>query len=108
MTIRSIDLIYETTCPNAAKARALLQDAVDGMGLGNTWSEWNRSSTDFPERFEAFGSPTILVNGIDVAGESGSADADSCRVYLDDGQIRGVPTLAQVTSALLEAASSES
>ncbi len=103
MATPEVDLIYETTCPNADRARALLRDGLDELGIGGSWNEWNRSGTDFPSRFDAFGSPTILVNGADVAGDGAASDADSCRVYLADGQLRGVPTLDQLTSALREA-----
>lgn len=106
MATPEVDLIYETTCPNADRARALLRDALGELGRGGSWNEWNRSGADFPSRFDAFGSPTILVNGADVAGDGAASHADSCRVYLDNGQLRGVPTLDQLTSALREAQSS--
>lgn len=100
MSSPTIDLIYETDCPNAPAARALLRAALDAVGCGGSWREWNRSGEEFPERFEGYGSPTILVDGADVSGESGAADANSCRVYVDQGQVRGVPTLDEVTAAL--------
>ena len=52
----------------------------------------------------AYGSPTILVEGQDVADASPSAGEDCCRIYLSkNGQFQGAPSVEVVTSALLRA-----
>ena len=53
--------------------------------------EVNTDAPGTPERYRRFGSPTVLVDGVDVlAGRLG--DADSCRLKL--------PTEAEVIAAL--------
>ncbi|MBI4596675.1 MAG: MerC family mercury resistance protein, partial [Candidatus Tectomicrobia bacterium] len=50
------------------------------------------------------GSPTILINGQDVAGASLSEGADSCRIYWDEtGCPRGVPSSETILAGLLKA-----
>ena len=56
---------------------------------------------DLPEHARQYGSPTILVQGKDVAGgEAPGADA-CCRIYADGGGVmRGVPTVEQIAAKL--------
>ena len=54
-----------------------------------------------PEHLRHWGSPTILVDGTDVA--HGSPTGASCRVYLDS-ELPGVPPLALLHAALARAA----
>ncbi|MEX2528081.1 MAG: thioredoxin family protein [Gemmatimonadota bacterium] len=75
MSEQSIDLIYFDGCPNAEEARANLRAAL----AGQSWREWNLSATDTPEEFRRYGSPTVLVDGRDVTGETGTTGAMACR-----------------------------
>jgi hypothetical protein len=73
------------------------------------WSEWSTSDPECPEDLRRFGSPTILVNGEDVApgphpwkpGEPGSGPR--CRLYRDGDEISGAPSAGRVTQAIMEA-----
>lgn len=98
-----ITLIYDADCPNAPEARAALREALTRFGLEPTWIEYDRGTSEVPERFVGFGSPTILVDGDDVAGERALAAAASCRVYEADGGFRGVPPVEAIVAALTEA-----
>jgi mercuric ion transport protein len=75
MSDREVDLIYFDGCPNAERARTNL----GGLLPEGSWKEWNLSSTDTPERFRRYGSPTVLVDGRDVTGQSGTSEAMACR-----------------------------
>lgn len=97
-----IELIYEKTCPNIDKARAALLAALAQSGRSAHWLEWEQNDPDAPPVARRFGSPTILVNGRDVAGESPSGGLPRCRIYADeDGRIRGAPTVASIVAAML-------
>jgi len=95
-----VELVYEEGCPNIEPARELLLRAFETAGLTPRWSEWDIAESDAPERVRGYGSPTILVDGDDVAPETAN-EASCCRVYADsDSGNRGVPALARVVSAL--------
>ncbi|MGH8719757.1 MAG: MerC domain-containing protein [Burkholderiales bacterium] len=95
----SVELIYDADCPNAPVARAQLLRAFAAAKLTPHWREWERGHSDSPEYVRDYGSPTILVNGRDVALEAGVADC--CRVYASEsGQLERVPPLRRIDSAL--------
>jgi mercuric ion transport protein len=100
----TVELIYDTNCPNVKDARAQLLRAFAETGLQPHWQEWDHGAPESPPRVRAYGSPTILVNGQDIADASPSAGADCCRLYVDDGgRLRGVPSVEAITAALLRA-----
>ena len=95
----TIELIYEQTCPNVEAARLLIKSACTQLGRAADWHEWEVSNPQFPAHARGFGSPTILVGGVDVAGQSASI-SDCCRIYAGERGVQGVPTLEQVVQAL--------
>jgi hypothetical protein len=100
----TVELIYDTDCPNVKEARAQLLCAFTEAGLTPKWQEWDRSALESPNYVHAYGSPTILVNDKDVADVSPSAGENCCRIYLDkNGRFRGVPSVEVIASALLRA-----
>ncbi len=95
-----IEFIYELSCPNVADARQQLRLALEQTGLPLEWQEWEHNDPYSPEYTRRYGSPSILVNGVDVAGEPAS-DAASCRIYTNtQGRNRGVPDAALIRTAL--------
>lgn len=70
-----IELVYFDGCPNVEQARANLR-AVVGE---SSWTEWNLSSADTPDRFRRYGSPTVLVDGHDVTDGNGNEQTMACR-----------------------------
>ncbi len=97
---REIALIYDADCPNVRDARAALRAALTRSGLEPSWVEYDRASLEVPERFRRFGSPTIIVDGKDVAGESAGDAAASCRVYPAAGGLCGVPPVDAIVAAI--------
>lgn len=75
MSERKVDLVYFDGCPNADDARANLR-AVLAAG---SWREWDLSSSETPDRFRRYGSPTVLVDGRDVTGDGGTTGGVACR-----------------------------
>ena len=99
----AVDLIFDEGCPNVAEARELLAAALDAAGLPVEWREWIRGRADTSARLRGFGSPTILVDGIDVEGSDSDEmliGAACCRLYSHDGLMRGVPDFSTVAAAL--------
>ena len=91
----SVDFIYDPECPNAKTARANLMTALSRAGAAARWTEHLAGAPSTPAELRSFGSPTVLVDGRDVAGESPSA-ARSCRRY--DGS--GAPSVELILAAL--------
>ena len=101
----TVDLVYDTDCPNVDEARALLGEALTQVGLAQVWREWKRDGAETPPELRGFGSPTILVNGVDVSGkedEDVSERANCCRLYQHHGRLRGVPELGTLTLAIIQ------
>lgn len=76
-----IELVYFEGCPNAEAARKNLRKACSELGLANDWKEWDQEDDSTPQHLKAFGSPSILVEGKDVAGATGNGSEQSCRLY---------------------------
>ena len=95
-----ITLVYDADCPNVRAARAALREALEHARLEPGWIDYDRASPGVPERFLGFGSPTILVDGEDVADEPAVAAAASCRVYQAAGGLRGVPPVEAIVAAI--------
>lgn len=100
----TVELIYDSDCPNAAEARAQLMRAFAEAGIAPRWTEWDRGDPASPAHVRGYGSPTILVNGKDVAGVEPSEGVSCCRLYPDEsGTFSGVPSIETIASALKEA-----
>ena len=96
-----VELVYDPDCPNVGGARAALLRAFARAGRRPVWTEWDLASAASPARVRGYGSPTILVDGRDVASETAGEGARSCRLYRDSGgALAGVPPVAQIVAAL--------
>ena len=97
----SVELIYDPDCPNVGSARERLSQTFTLADRPPEWTEWNREDPEAPDYVHRYGSPTILVNGEDVSGVSGDADANNCRIYeAEDGGFQGAPSIDTISSAL--------
>jgi len=100
----TVEIIYDADCPNVKDARAQLLRAFVKAGLPPQWVEWDRGVSESPSYAHRYGSPTILVNGDDVASAPPSEGAACCRLYVDEGGgLRGVPSVEAIALALLQA-----
>lgn len=96
-----VELIYDADCPNVEAARKQLRRAFAQTGESPEWDEWDRSDPESPLYARQYGSPTILINGRDVAGGSPSEESNCCRLYWDhSGQIQAVPSVEEIVAAL--------
>ncbi len=99
----SVQLVYDRDCPNVGRARESIAAALREVGLPVAWTEFDRADESTPDTLRAFGSPTVLVHGLDVSGrtEEARSDANSCRVYRDGtGRLHGFPSVDQIAAAL--------
>lgn len=94
-----VELIYDADCPNVEDARRVLLHAFTQAHLLPKWREVDRGAADCPSYAREYGSPTILVNGKDVA-ESADNSAACCRLYVHTQGTSGVPGVEQIVAAL--------
>ncbi len=100
-----VELIYDADCPNVLDTRSQLIKAFTRTGVSARWIEWERGSPDAPDYARAYGSPTILVDGKDIAGVAPNAGTRACRVYSDArGNLSRTPPIEAICSALFDAA----
>ncbi len=104
-----IELVYDPGCPNIDLARDVLSSACREVGVPAVWTEWNSEDVACPAHARNLGSPSILVNGEDVApGPHPWAERDPgagprCRVYRDGDSIIPAPPLSRVEDAIGDA-----
>ena len=96
-----VEVVCDPDCPNVPEARAQLLRAFAEAEISPGWIEWNRDSAVAPIYARAFGSPTVLVNGRDVAEQTSPSGNACCRLYPDpSGTLRGAPSVEQIVVAL--------
>jgi hypothetical protein len=96
----TVELVYDSDCPNVADARAQLLRAFAEAKLLPRWQEWQGDAADSHPHVRGYGSPTILVDGVDVA-ETEERGGPCCRLYAQpDGSMRGVPSVETLAAAL--------
>lgn len=107
MTAPRIELLWWEGCPSTERALAELRSAISELGLTEAEIETREIKTEEAAAEAGFhGSPTILIEGLDVAG----ADPDeptglTCRVYRrHDGRISPTPDPEDLREALRQAA----
>ncbi len=98
--MRSVELISFDGCPNRERARAHLRAALGEAGLPALWAELDPGDPDLPVHARGFGSPTILVDGRDVAGDSAPRGQASCRLYRGPSGDHGAPSAVAILAAL--------
>ncbi len=96
-----VEFIYEKTCPNIEPTREQLVAAFDRLKLVPTWQEWEVSDSKAPDYVHGYGSPTILINGVDLLGALPNSDDMSCRIYPNSpSPNNGVPAIETIVAAL--------
>jgi mercuric ion transport protein len=93
-----IQLLHFPGCPNAEPARSALREAMAREHVSAEVEEIDVSRADAPAWARRWGSPTIMIDGQDVAGEAGAADEACCRLYKG-----GAPSVAAIRERLRRA-----
>ena len=97
-----VQLLFFAGCPHVDATRRVLREALESSGLGEvTLEQIDVDAPSTPADFRDWGSPTILINGVDIAGER-APSGRSCRLY---GGAGGVPSRQLIEDALHSSAS---
>ena len=99
-----IEVLYVAECPSHPAAVKLVKDVLVAQGVAADVQEVLVRDEGMASELRFLGSPTIRINGNDVAGEAQKAQnfALSCRLYPGSKQV-GLPPAELVQRAVLEA-----
>ncbi len=96
----SVEFVYEETCPFIGATRSRLIAAFQEAEMRPQWTEWATNDPDAPAYVRAYGSPTILVDGQDIADVPTEEAENCCRIYSSEIKMQGVPPLDMIVDAL--------
>ena len=104
-----VEVFYVSDCPSRPAAVRLVKNVLAGEGVATDIHEVLVRDERMAGELRFVGSPTIRINGRDVAGELQTAKnfAPSCRLYPESKQI-GLPPAELVHRAVVEARQGES
>ena len=99
-----VEVLYVPDCPHHAAAVALLKAVLLAEGVRTQINEVPVTDTKTAEEYKFRGSPTIRIDGRDIAGESHSPTsfALACRMYSGTKE-SGVPPLEMMQRAVRQA-----
>src|SRR3954463_16237267 len=95
-----VQLLFFPDCPNVDAARTTLHEALARFENPPAVAELDVTAPNAPPDLRSWGSPTILIDGADVAGAD--ATASCCRLY-PQSATRGAPSVAMIEAALRRA-----
>ncbi len=96
----TVEFVYESTCPFIRNTRRRLIEAFQEADISPRWTEWEVSDPHTPERIRKYGSPTVLVDGRDIARAPQNMAERCCRIYTHGDALSGVPPLQMIVAAL--------
>jgi len=99
-----VEVLYVAACPSHPAAVKLVREVLSSEGVAAEIREVMITDDRMARDFAFAGSPTIRINGRDVAGEFSQAKAFglSCRLYPGSAEI-GLPPVEMVRRAIVEA-----
>ena len=99
-----VEVLYVAECPSHPAAVKLVKEVLAAEGVAAEIQEVLVRDEGMADELRFCGSPTIRINGRDVAGESQKAQtfALSCRLYPGSKQV-GLPSAEMIHRAVLKA-----
>ncbi len=100
----NVEILYVADCPSHPAAVKLVRDVLAAEGVAAEIREVLVRDQGMASELRFCGSPTIRVNGRDVAGEAQKAQgfALNCRLYSGSKQV-GLPPVEMIYRAVIEA-----
>lgn len=95
-----VRLLYFEGCPNWQETDRRLQEALVIAGAAGPVQHVTVQTVEDAQRLGFYGSPTVLISGVDpFAGESAAVGL-SCRMFQTPEGLRGAPSVAQLVQVL--------
>ena len=95
-----IDLLYFDDCPSWKSGLENLKSAMAREGLQANINLVQVTNDDQATRLRFLGSPSFVVNGVDLWEETRDAYHLSCRVYMTPEGVKGAPTIGMLQEKL--------
>lgn len=97
-----VEILHIDECPNWEQAGARTRAALDAAGVTDTQVEFRLlTSSEDAAAVPFAGSPTILIDGVDLFPDGARTTDLACRVYRTPAGLAGVPLTEQITEAIL-------
>jgi hypothetical protein len=105
----NIEVLYVAECPSHPAAVRMVRDVLAAEGVATEVQEILVRDEEMARKLKFLGSPTIRVNGRDIAEETRNAQnfALSCRLYLGSKHV-GLPSAEMIHRAVIKAWQGES
>lgn len=104
-----IEFLYWEECPSHEEALARLREVLAEAGVRDPVEVIHVGTEELAQRLRFPGSPTIRLDGADIAPPGEQPIGLTCRVYhTDDGRVNPLPTKAMIHRAVLAANASAS
>jgi Domain of unknown function (DUF2703) len=97
-----VEILYVADCPSHPAAVRLVREVLAAQGVTAQIHEVLVTDRETADKLKFLGSPTIRVNGRDVANDQTQNFAMSCRLYPGSTQV-GVPPAELIHRAIIEA-----
>ena len=97
-----VEVLYVADCPSHAPTVRLLKDVLAAEGVQAEVKEVLVVDAQMASEVKFLGSPTIRINGLDIAPESPKGGTLACRLYPGSPQI-AVPPMEMVRRAVVKA-----
>jgi len=97
-----VEVLYVADCPSHTPTVRLLKDVLAAEGVQAEVKEVLVVDGKMASELKFLGSPTIRINGLDIAPESPKGGTLACRLYPGSPQI-GVPPMEMVRRAVVKA-----
>ena len=96
-----VEVRFVEGCPSLPVIRQRLRHALDAVGRAAVDIRLRRVRTDAEAEALGFtGSPTILIDGVDLFQQRCAVVGLSCRLYRSAEGTTGAPSIEQLTAAL--------
>lgn len=100
-SVVQIQLVHIPECPNSEISAGRIQEAMRALELPDTaFSQVLVSNSAEAGAIAFAGSPTILLDGVDLFPSDGRTTELACRVYLTEQGLAGAPSVEQIASAI--------
>jgi hypothetical protein len=99
-----VEFLYWEECPSYTQALLRLREVLSEEGLTSDVEVIRVDDEAQAQHLRFPGSPTIRLDGVDIAPPVEEAHGLSCRVYLtDDGRVTPLPSKEMIRRALRSA-----
>jgi hypothetical protein len=99
-----IQVLHIDDCPNWLEAGARVRSVLDDFGRTDVKLSFGLIGDRATASDTAFaGSPTIVINGVDLFPSEGQTSDLACRIYVTPHGLAGLPTTDQIHDVLAAA-----